>query len=173
MIRKPRPTYICKYCTNPFTTTYSITERPTGPPKFCNQVCYRSWKEATKKPSKRKPATCHPERPHAAKGLCNSCYAKKHSAENKESYRKAARTYVYKKSYGISLETYQEMVNLQSGKCLICDKVAPRLNVDHDHKTGKVRGLLCPAHNKGLGHFNDSPNLLEKAAAYLRTHGRN
>ena len=51
-------------------------------------------------------------------------------------------------------------------ECVICGSQEP-LVVDHDHKTGKVRGMLCNHCNRGLGHFRDSPMLLEFAAQYL------
>jgi len=51
-------------------------------------------------------------------------------------------------------------------ECIICGDEGP-LVVDHDHVTGQVRGMLCNHCNRGLGHFRDSPMLLEFAAQYL------
>jgi hypothetical protein len=62
----------------------------------------------------------------------------------------------------------------QEGRCYICRKKASgkgpsgqRLHIDHDPKTGKVRGLLCFSCNVGLGHFRHNPKLLLKAVRYL------
>jgi hypothetical protein len=52
-------------------------------------------------------------------------------------------------------------------ECVICGSDEP-LVVDHDHKTGQVRGMLCNHCNRGLGHFRDDPELLEFAAMYVR-----
>jgi hypothetical protein len=52
-------------------------------------------------------------------------------------------------------------------ECVICGSDEP-LVVDHDHKTGKVRGMLCSHCNRGLGHFRDDPELMEFAAIYIR-----
>ena len=61
------------------------------------------------------------------------------------------------------------------GKCGICgtelDPEDKDTHIDHCHRTGKVRGLLCGHHNRGLGYFNDDPELLECAALYLRQCG--
>lgn len=74
--------------------------------------------------------------------------------------------------FGIKEEDYEYMMKLQFGVCAICGKSEgsskyPKLFVDHDHKTGLVRGLLCDLCNKGLGNFLDQPELLNSAAVYL------
>ena len=78
---------------------------------------------------------------------------------------------VLKKMYGITLEEYDARLLKQDSKCAICgaaDRRGYRLSVDHDHETGRVRGLLCGNCNLGLGSLKDDPELLEKAAAYIR-----
>lgn len=72
-----------------------------------------------------------------------------------------------RRKYGLSFEDYKALSALQGDCCAICKK-PEKLVVDHDHITGKVRGLICDTHNKGLGFFHDSPDDLELAAAYLR-----
>lgn len=86
----------------------------------------------------------------------------------------------YKRKYGITLDDYNSMLKEQNGLCAICrmpstkiDKRSnkvQRLNVDHCHKTGKVRGLLCIKCNHGIGYFNDNILLLESCIRYLQ-HG--
>lgn len=77
-----------------------------------------------------------------------------------------------KKTYDISFEEYEKILALQDNKCAICkskigNSRTTRLFIDHDHLTGKVRGLLCSACNHGLGLFKDSPILLKRAINYL------
>ncbi len=63
---------------------------------------------------------------------------------------------------------YGRMREQQAGRCLICPELPPkRLVPDHDHKTGRVRGLLCDSCNKGLGCFRDSVASLQRAITYL------
>lgn len=78
------------------------------------------------------------------------------------------RHYKLKHRYGISLEQYELMYRVQKGKCKICKEKHKNLNVDHCHKNGKIRGLLCGKCNKGLGIFKDSTLLLKKAIMYLK-----
>jgi hypothetical protein len=77
-----------------------------------------------------------------------------------------------KKAYGISLEEYNKMFDEQNGCCAICgdhqSSMTRSLSVDHCHKTGTIRGLLCKNCNTSLGQFKDSIELLLKAIEYLR-----
>ena len=75
------------------------------------------------------------------------------------------------KKYGLTIESFDALWTSQGGVCPICNGVLARVGnkygVDHDHKTGKVRGILCDKCNVGLGSFKDNPEFLHKAAAYL------
>lgn len=76
-----------------------------------------------------------------------------------------------KRKYGITEEQYEELLLAQAGKCAIClcKPRTRRLAVDHNHKTGEIRGLLCSRCNHGLlGHAHDSIPVLERALEYLR-----
>lgn len=76
-----------------------------------------------------------------------------------------------KRLYGITLEQYVEMFTIQGEVCAICKEKCPTkksLSVDHDHKTGTVRGLLCNRCNRALGMFKDNPVLLIRAAEYIK-----
>lgn len=72
--------------------------------------------------------------------------------------------------FGLTQEQYAKLRKDYEDLCGICrrGKDYQRLGVDHDHKTGRVRGLLCARCNAGLGMFLDNPLLLEQAAQYLR-----
>jgi hypothetical protein len=78
------------------------------------------------------------------------------------------------KKYGITPEQYAEMWVGQGGLCACCEQPEPvegrKLSVDHCHKTGKVRGLLCTSCNVSIGRFQDSIERLERAIQYLRNH---
>ena len=70
--------------------------------------------------------------------------------------------------YGLTQHAFDAMVEAQDGRCAICRRMPRKLVVDHDHRTGVVRGLLCGPCNLGLGHLRDQPVLCERAADYLR-----
>ena len=82
--------------------------------------------------------------------------------------------YSLKRRYGITSEDYGNMLEAQDNKCAICRiakcKTGRNFAVDHDHKTGKVRALLCGNCNQGIGGLQDDPELLRKAALYLERH---
>jgi len=83
--------------------------------------------------------------------------------------------------YGITEVDYEMMLKSQNGVCAICglpeivkqaDKIQS-LSIDHDHKTYRVRGLLCENCNHMLGKVKDNPEILEKGAEYLRRNNVN
>lgn len=108
--------------------------------------------------------------------------------DNKEHFKKRDRIHYYKTRdrhrelymatrYKISVEEYRDLFKRYDNKCAICRKpekaIDKRLNVprwlavDHDHKTGKVRGLLCQNCNNALGHIHEDISLLDKIREYL------
>jgi hypothetical protein len=75
--------------------------------------------------------------------------------------------------YGLTVTQYNNILDNQHGCCAICGthNADERLVIDHDHKTGYVRGLLCNSCNAGLGFFRDSQWRLNMAANYLAQAG--
>lgn len=90
---------------------------------------------------------------------------------NKEAGTPAWRARHLKYTYGITYSLYTDQLARQGGVCAICRNppTGRVLDVDHNHTTGAVRGLLCRGCNTSLGKFKDSPELLRAAAAYLET----
>lgn len=86
------------------------------------------------------------------------------SAYRKSDRGKASRL---KYQYGIGPEEIQFLLAVQEGACAICRKPLIRKVIDHNHTTGKVRGLLCFSCNIGLGEFQDNPEILLAARDYL------
>ncbi len=80
------------------------------------------------------------------------------------------RHYIAVRKYGLSPEALAGLIERQSGACAICRLPPQRraLSIDHCHKSGEIRGLLCERCNLAIGHLRDSPDLADVAAAYLR-----
>lgn len=95
----------------------------------------------------------------------------------KEKYAERDRNKWYKRHYGITIAEYDVLLESQEFRCKICKKHESensrggdkpvRLYVDHDHATGRIRGLLCHHCNSGVGHLGDGL-LLERALQYVR-----
>jgi len=121
--------------------------------------------------------------------VCKECtkgYASSYYTNNKESLKISrtitkVRRWHLARVYGITLEEYNKMFETQNGKCLICNQPETQVNrktntlhslsVDHDHATGKVRGLLCRRCNTLIGQVDDSVNILGRAIWYLKVKG--
>lgn len=101
---------------------------------------------------------------------CKSC-AKKRLKQWNIDNREHIKDQHYRRMYGITLEKYNQMLIDQNHKCIGCDKdelEVGKLFVDHDHVTGKVRGLLCCKCNFILGQCNDNPKILLNLINYLK-----
>lgn len=114
-----------------------------------------------------------------SKARYNAEWAKRNPEKMRGYLRKSAAKLRLKK-LGLTPADYAALLHAQGGVCAICHCAEPmrhgktgrafELAVDHDHQTGKVRGLLCQACNTGIGKFEDSVNLLLSAVTYLESH---
>jgi hypothetical protein len=113
-------------------------------------------------------------------------YQRRYRKENPEKHIKAGRKYrethpermrwnTLKSKYGIQASEFQSMYDAQQGKCGICEEEVKHqdrsTHLDHDHKTGKIRGILCENCNKMLGHARENPRILMAAVEYLKGEG--
>ena len=112
--------------------------------------------------------------------VCRSCEKQKARDKYKPIVRfkkhrtlyESTKNRTIKNAYGIEIEDYKNLLLKQNGRCAICftDKFSSKqqyFHIDHCHKTGKVRGLLCLQCNAALGYFKDSKENLERAIKYL------
>lgn len=150
--------------------------------KRCTKCC--EWKPLTDFYGDRSTPDKHTTR-------CKACYKanriawhKRNPERFRENQRRLNQTkgfqYRLKYNFGLTPEQYAEIAKEQNGVCAICGRpettIDPRygktrqLAVDHDHATGKIRGLLCRFCNTALGLLDDDSERMEKAAAYVRKH---
>lgn len=118
-------------------------------------------------------ARTRPPKPCSVPGCGNRLYSNGLCNQHHLRFRKAAQ-------HGMSFDDYLEMQAKQRFVCAICEQPERAVNahslkrkelaIDHCHDTGKVRGLLCSSCNRGLGLFADDPQLLQRAADYLKSH---
>ena len=108
--------------------------------------------------------------------LCKSCSystTRAWKAVNPKAWERSARRSHLKTKYGMTPEAFDSLLEAQGGKCAICgdndlkDERGFRPHVDHCHKTGLVRGILCGRCNKGIGSLRDDAEIVRRALAYL------
>ena len=149
-------TFTCRYCSveKPLSDFYKSSRNKTGHQYECKECMKKRVKESRSK---------NPEKYKA--------YARSWRIAHRDSDKNSARKFRYKNLYGMSIQDYDKMLEKQGGCCMICKEHhtdhATRLHVDHDHNTGKVRGLLCRRCNMLLGVVDDDVNLLGFAIQYL------
>ncbi|SCG50809.1 endonuclease VII domain-containing protein [Micromonospora halophytica] len=97
---------------------------------------------------------------------CKPCHNEK-GKESKLRLHGGSREYHLRRRYGVGEKEFQDLLTEQGGVCGICGGEDPR-HLDHDHRTGWVRGILCFNCNGGLGQSRDSPMRLARAITYLR-----
>jgi hypothetical protein len=108
--------------------------------------------------------------------VCNRIRSKKNYEANKEKIHKRSRVRYLRDTYGLTPEQYKDMIKEQDGVCAICGEPewikvngkVRRIPIDHCHKTGQVRGLLCSNCNTGLGAFKDNIDIMASAISYLQ-----
>lgn len=98
---------------------------------------------------------------------CKECVKLADRARRKVGKSTKTKAAVLRLTYGISEDTYADLLAQGDGCCWICSKPLESGHVDHCHTSGEVRGILCAPCNKGLGHFYDDPKALAKAIEYL------
>jgi hypothetical protein len=173
----------CKKCQQDLTEKNSRFVRKTGALRGTCTVCYRKQRREYnerfysdpnnlehKKRQERTRYWAEPERRELRLS---------YTRQWKESRPKLREEYKLK-TYGLTIEQFEQMLEAQEGRCAICGEFpyeelngkTKKLAVDHDHITGKVRALLCSGCNGGLGLFRDNIETLNNAISYLLKHRR-
>jgi hypothetical protein len=109
--------------------------------------------------------------PHSRCKDCDHTRVRTYHKNNRAKVTKQQMVRHREREYGLTEEQYNNMILSQNNLCAICSQPSTRtLNIDHNHETGKVRGLLCTNCNLGIGNFQDSLIYLQNAVNYLNHH---
>jgi hypothetical protein len=105
------------------------------------------------------------------KNICKKCNYHRRNTPKRRIYQKEyLYNYKLKNKYGINKKQVENAIKKQGGKCPICKvKLTGDYHIDHSHKTGKFRGILCSYCNQALGQFKDNIESLENAIKYLKS----
>lgn len=105
---------------------------------------------------------------NTAKWCSEKCKADQNHRPHAKVYQLTARL----KRYNLTREGFDDLHQRANGACQICGTETARLAIDHDHRTGEVRGLLCTSCNTGIGLLGDDVGRLHKAIEYLASANR-
>jgi hypothetical protein len=157
------------------------------------KVCRRAYNRAAYERSRDGLPGLRPPRPQGQPKACRDCgevkapdafFRSARAADGRGSYCKpchglrvkaskdkkgGSRDYHLRLRYGITAAEVDTMKEAQGGLCALC-RERPAQHVDHDHLTGKVRGVLCSCCNQGLGNVRDRADVMRAAIGYLETH---
>lgn len=97
---------------------------------------------------------------------CRDC-CRVQMAERRKRDPRMIQRHNLKANYNMTLEEWDKMLAEQNGRCGICYKIMEPPCVDHNHKTGQVRGMLCHHCNRGIGFLGDNPTTIKRAVEYL------
>ena len=148
-----------------------------------NRINSKRWRDKHKDESNKRIAEWAKAHPESGKRRCAK-YEKEHREERNLAMRqRVAKDPLHylairiKSVYGLDIEEYNKMLEIQNNVCAICLKPESykgsngkikRLSVDHNHENGKVRGLICFCCNTGLGNFKDNQQTMLNAIKYLQ-----
>ena len=184
-IRNTRKGMDCKWCSK----DSAIRRRLANPEKFKehgrhyrhieldSSVIYRKCSGCKLELSKNDFANYAWKLRHPYCRSCDSIKNYKSKIKNKSTYEQykakaviSSRKSYLKKTWGITIEEFEELKNSQQGLCGICKIKVEIFHIDHDHKTGKIRSLLCNNCNRGIGYLKESTAILQSAIEYLAHH---
>jgi predicted nucleic acid-binding Zn ribbon protein len=165
---------VCAHCGGP------IPDDAPGKAQTCSRTCGVAWQNEKRAATRRaiilaSRGPCDgcgamiPESRHGGAKFCSvECKRRTQSAR----WRVKSPGYMRQYLYGITAEEYDALLAAQEGRCAICGSPdwpgkGNRPHIDHDHETGRIRGLLCNNCNTGLGQFKDDPQRLRAAIRYL------
>lgn len=114
-------------------------------------------------------------RPHpTVSAMCKKCHNAKHrkkyleeSIEDRKKRQEWMRRGHLSRKYGLTTEEFSAMILKQQNKCKICECDLDDPQIDHDHDTGKIRGLLCRPCNMSLGLLKENPQTLRNMITYI------
>ena len=132
-----------------------------------NVACRDGWAGKCKTCAKQYSAKWAAQNPKAGKSW---------RAKNPDRKRLHDRSSKLKALYGINVDQYDKMVYDQGGRCLVCKEIPLSkkgkvgLHVDHDHLSGRIRGLLCHGCNVALGHLKENEDIVRNLLSYIQKH---